>query len=92
MEISDILNRYPAARLELEVSALVHAVAENRAKLTEILAKYGVTKPEEIEEKIAKKEIPGHPAFEDYLSAVAYQIDSSDLLKRLEEGLRELRA
>lgn len=91
MEISDILKRYPAAKLEFEVNALIHALTEDKDKLTEILTRYGVTRSDEIKEKIERKEIAGHPAFEDYLSAIAYEMDYADLLKRLEEILSELK-
>lgn len=53
--------------------------------------RYGVAKPEDIKAKIEKGELKAHPAFEDYLSALAYQIVMDDMLKKLEEKLNELK-
>ncbi|MFQ6065098.1 MAG: hypothetical protein ACE5L6_06450 [Candidatus Bathyarchaeia archaeon] len=90
-EVADILKSSPEAKLEIEVYALVHAILESRERLTEILSRYGIAQPEEIKAKIAKGDLKAHPAFEDYLSALAYQIDMQDMLKKLEEKLNELR-
>jgi len=88
---SEILKRLPEAKLEAEINALVHTVVRNRETLNEILNRYEVTKPEDIKAKIASGEVKAHPAFEDYLSALAYQIDTEDMLKQLEEKWNELR-
>jgi len=88
---SEILKRLPEAQLEVEFNALVHIVVRNRERLNEILSRYGVAKPEDIKAKIASGELKAHPAFEDYLSALAYQIDTEDMLKKLEEKMNELR-
>jgi hypothetical protein len=90
-EILEMLKSFPEAKLEIEVNALVHNILESRERLTEILSRYGATKPDEIKTKIAKGELKSHPAFEDYLSALAYQIDIDDMLKKLEEKLNELK-
>jgi len=55
------------------------------------LNRYGVAKPEDIRAKIASGELKAHPAFEDYLSALAYQIDTEDMLKKLQNEINELR-
>ena len=88
---SEILKKIPEAQLEVEFNALVHMVVRNRERLNEILNRYGVAKPEDIKAKIAGCELKAHPAFEDYLSALAYQIDTQDMLKKIEEKLKELR-
>jgi len=88
---SEILKRLPGAQLEVEFNALVHMVVRNRERLNDILNRYGVAKPEDIKAKIANGELKAHPAFEDYLSALAYQIDTEDMLKKLEEKMKELR-
>lgn len=90
-EIFETLKSFPEAKLEIEVNALVHNILESRERLTEILSRYGVAKPEDIKAKIAKGELKAHPAFEDYLSALTYQIDMNDILKKLEEKLNELK-
>ena len=45
---------------------------EQKRKLEKLLKKYGVEKPEEIEEKIRRGLLPEHPAYEDFLSALTY--------------------
>jgi len=90
-EVVDMLKSFPEAKLEIEVNALVRTILENRERRNEILSRYGVTKLEDIKAKIAKGELKAHPAFEDYLSALTYQIDMEDMLKALEEKLNELR-
>jgi len=87
----EILKRLPEAKLEAEINALVHTVVRNRETLNEILNRYEVAKPEDIKARIASGELKAHPAFEDYLSALAYQIDTEDMLKKLEEKWNELR-
>jgi len=42
-----------------------------KKKLEKILSRYGVKEPEEIERKIERGELPEHPAYEDFLSALA---------------------
>jgi (p)ppGpp synthase/HD superfamily hydrolase len=88
---SEILKTIPEARLEVEFNALVHMVVSNRERLKEILNRYGVAKPEDIKARIASGELKAHPAFEDYLSALALQIDTEDMLKMLQKKINELR-
>jgi len=88
---SEILKTIPEAQLEVELNALVHIIVRNRERLNEILNRYGVAKPEDIKAGIASGELKAHPAFEDYLSALAYQIDTKDMLERLEGKMEELR-
>ena len=88
---SETLDRLPEARLEAEFNDLVHIVVENRERLNEILNRYGVAKPEDIKAKIASGKLKAHPSFEDYLSALAYQIDAKDTMKKLEEKMNKLR-
>jgi len=90
-DVVDMLKSFPEAKLEIEVNALVRTILENRERRNEILSRYGVTKPKDIKAKIAKGELKAHPTFEDYLSALTYQIDMEDMLKALEEKLNELR-
>ena len=90
-EILEVLRRFPSAIFEVEVNSIVHIIVEDRERLMEILGRYGVNRPEDIKAKIAKSELKAHPAFEDYLSALAYQMDMKDMMKRLDEKLGELR-
>ena len=50
-------------------------LAFSKQGLREILERYRVGSPGEIKDRISKGAIPGHPAYEDYLDAVAYTID-----------------
>ncbi|NOZ76230.1 MAG: hypothetical protein GXO65_00820 [Euryarchaeota archaeon] len=52
---------------------------EQKRKLEELLGKYGVASPGEIEEKIKKGDVPEHPAYEDYLSALSLEDNISKL-------------
>lgn len=88
---SETLERLPEASLEAEFNDLVHRVVENRERMNEIVNRYGVAKPEDIKAKIACGKLKAHPAFEEYLSALAYQIDAKDMLKKLEEKMNKLR-
>jgi len=44
--------------------------SELKKKLEKILSRYGVREPEEIERKIERGELPEHPTYEDFLSAL----------------------
>jgi uncharacterized protein (DUF1697 family) len=88
---SEILKTIPEAQLEVEFNALVHIIVRNRERLNEILNRYEVANPENIKAKIASGELKAHPAFEDYLSALTYQIDTEDMLKKLQNKINELR-
>jgi len=77
---------------EFGVTALiaVNEIIEQRRKLKAILEKYGVTRVGEIEEKIRKGEVPEHPAYEDYLSALAYEKNISELKAHTRKVLEEM--
>ena len=62
---------------------MVTEVAVQKSKLTEILLKYDVEKSDEIEKMIAEGKIPAHPAYEDYLSALSYEQNLSELKKEI---------
>ncbi len=58
---------------ELESFLLVKEIADQKRKLEAILVKYLVQDIREIEQKVKDGTIPEHPAYEDYLSALALQ-------------------
>lgn len=64
---------------------------EQKRKLEKLLKKYGVEKPEEIEEKIKQGLLPEHPAYEDFLSALAYQKNISELKAQSKKIAPEIR-
>jgi hypothetical protein len=58
---------------ELESFLLVKEIADQKRKLETILAKYHVHDINDIEQKVKDGTIPEHPAYEDYLAALAIQ-------------------
>ncbi len=74
-ELADVLDRYPELKTEAEIVSLLNLLAISKQGLREILERYRVGSPGEIKDRISKGSIPGHPAYEDYLDAVAYTID-----------------
>jgi F0F1-type ATP synthase delta subunit len=61
---------------------LTKEIIEQKKELREILSKYGVKEPEEIERKIENGELPEHPTYEDFLSALALK-NNIEKMKRL---------
>jgi hypothetical protein len=90
-EIADVLDRYPELKTEAQIVSLLNLLAISKQGLREILERYRVGSPLEIKERISKGAIPGHPAYEDYLDAVAYSIDvkaaSVSIRKKVHEFL-----
>lgn len=83
-EIADVLDRYPELKTHTEIVSLLNLLTVSKQGLREILDRYGVAVPEEIKGKISKGALPGHPAYEDYLDAVAYSLE----IKAVGETLR----
>ncbi|GCC10301.1 hypothetical protein IPdc08_00324 [archaeon] len=54
------------------------------------MKKYGVKKPEEIEEKIKQGLLTEHPAYEDFLSALAYLKNISELKAQSRKIIEEM--
>jgi len=52
------------------MSCPIMETSELKKKLEKILSRYGVREPEEIERKIERGELPEHPTYEDFLSAL----------------------
>ena len=67
---------------------LMNELMKQKKELEKILAKYNVKDPEEIEKKIENNEIPEHPSYEDYLSALALKQNIEELKKAIEEILK----
>ena len=65
----------------------MNELVKQKRELEKILSKYGVKDPEEIERLIEKGEIPEHPSYEDYLSALALKQNIEELKKAIEEIL-----
>jgi thiaminase len=77
-------------RSEVEPIILMNELVKQKKELERILSKYGVKEPEEIEKKIESGEIPEHPSYEDYLSALAFKQNITELKKAIEEFLKDL--
>jgi hypothetical protein len=88
-EVADVLDRYPELKTEAEIVSLLNLLAISKQGLRGILELYGVGSPKEIKERIAKGTIPGHPAYEDYLDAVAYSIDVKAAADALQKKVHE---
>ncbi len=90
-EVADVLDRYPVLKTEAQIVSLLSLLAISKQGLREILERYRVGSPLEIKERISKGSIPGHPAYEDYLDAIAYSSDvkatGDALRKKLDEFL-----
>ncbi len=68
----------------------VNELIEQKRKLEKLLKKYGVKKPEEIEEKIKQGLLLEHPAYEDFLSALAYLKNISELKAQSRKIIEEM--
>jgi len=77
-------------RSEVEPIILMNELVKQKKELERILSKYGVKEPEEIEKKIESGEIPEHPSYEDYLSALAFKQNITELKKAIEKFLKDL--
>ncbi len=88
-EIADVLDRYPELKTQAEIVSLLNLLAVSKQGLREILERYDVANPEEIKGKISKGTLSGHPAYEDYLDAVAYSIDIKAVGEALQKKIHE---
>lgn len=80
----------PVEKAGITTLITINELIEQKRKLKEILSKYGVEKPGEIEEKIKKGEVPEHPSYEDYLSALAYEGNILELKKQSRKMIEEI--
>ena len=73
---------------EIEPLIVLKDLADQKKQLQYILEKYHVENPEQIEAKIRDGNVPEHPAYEDYLSALSFQ-NAIDEMKQLAKRLIE---
>ena len=73
---------------EVAPVVLMNELIKQKKELENILSKYGVKEPEEIEKMIENGDIPEHPSYEDYLSALALKQNIEELKKAIEEILK----
>jgi hypothetical protein len=69
---------------------LIKEILEEKRELRKILSKYKVKEPEEIEEMIKRGEIPEHPSYEDFLSALALKENIEEMRKALSRLIEEI--
>jgi len=69
---------------------LTKEIIEQKIELKKILLKYGVKDPEEIEEKIERGELPEHPTYEDFLSALALKNNIDEMKKLVGKLIEEI--
>ena len=86
-EVADVLDRYPELKTEAEIMSLLNLLAISKQGLRETLERYRVGSPLEIKDGISRGAIAGNPAYEDYLDAVAYDIDAKAVAGKLNEFL-----
>ena len=65
--------------IETESFLILSKISEQKELLNSILKKYDAISPEHIEKMIEQGEIEGHPAYENYLSALSYEQNIRDL-------------
>lgn len=80
----------PARKIEAETIMMVTEISELKNRFLELLSIYGAQRPQDIELKIIAGEIPEHPSYEDYLSALSYEQGISELKKRLIDAIEEI--
>ncbi len=88
-ETADVLDRYPELKSEADIVSLLNLLAVSKQGLRETLERYAVSTPEEIKSRIASGTLPGHPAYEDYLDAVAYSIEIKAVGEALQRKVHE---
>ena len=86
----DTLVTTPARKVEAETIMMITEITEMKNRVLEILSRYGAQKPDDIEAKIIAGQIPEHPSYEDYLSALSYEQGILDLKKRLLNAIEEI--
>ncbi len=65
-------------------------IVEQKKELKKILLKYNVKDPEEIEKKIERGELPEHPTYEDFLSALALKNNIEEMKKLVGKLIEEI--
>jgi len=75
---------------ELEIYLLAREIADLKAKIQETLKNYKVPNLETLEQQIADGHIPEHPTYEEYLSALTFQVTMMELSEQLAGKIREL--
>ena len=87
----ETLERYPELRTQSEILSALQLLTHNKLQLRHILEKNGVSNTKEMKAKIAAGELPEHPTYEDYLDAVAYEVEIKPLLDFLDAKIKELK-
>ena len=77
-------------KCEIVPIVLMNELIKQRKELERILSKYGAKEPEKIEKMLENGDIPEHPSYEDYLSALALKQNIVELKKVIEEILKEM--
>jgi len=79
-----------SVKSELMPVILTKEIIDQKRQLEEILSKYGVSNPEEIEKKIESGELPEHPSYEDFLSALALKNNIEEMKKLVGKFIEEI--
>ncbi len=69
---------------------IMKEIIDQKSELERILSKYKVKETEEIEKGIEKRELPEHPSYEDFLSALALRSNIEEMKKLVRELIGEI--
>ncbi|MDO9518398.1 MAG: hypothetical protein Q7J10_10180 [Methanosarcinaceae archaeon] len=76
--------------IETESFLILSKISEQKELLDLILKKYDAISPEYIESMIEQGEIEEHPAYENYLSALSYKQNITDLKSLLNDLVKKI--
>ncbi len=79
-----------AMKRELMPIIIMKEIIDQKSELERILSKYKVKEPEGIEKGIEKGDIPEHPSYEDFLSALALRSNIEELKKLVQDLIGEI--
>ena len=75
---------------ELVPIIIIKEIIDQKEELERILSKHKVKEPEEIERRIEERKLPEHPAYEDFLSALALRSNIEEMKKLVRELIEEI--
>ena len=90
MEIERDVVTKPEQISELEIYLLAREIADLKTKIKATLKRYNVSNLDALEKKIEEGSITEHPTYEDYLSALTFQLNMEELSAILASKIREL--
>ncbi|MFQ6126992.1 MAG: hypothetical protein ACE5R6_20645 [Candidatus Heimdallarchaeota archaeon] len=89
-EIERDIVAKPEQKLELEIYLLAREIADLKVRIKKTLQQYNVSNLDALEKKIEEGSVPEHPTYENYLSALPFQLDMEELSATLISKIQEL--